>query len=38
MRSEKLIKNWYEIHKNLSIKVDRDFILEYLTQNFNLAA
>jgi hypothetical protein len=38
MRAEELIENWYEIQRNLSLQVARDFILEHLTQKFNLAA
>jgi hypothetical protein len=30
MRAEELIENWYELQKNLSLRVARDFILEYL--------
>lgn len=32
MRAEELIENWYELHRNLSIQVARDFILEHLKQ------
>lgn len=32
MRAEALIGNWYELHRNLSIQVVRDFILEHLPQ------
>ncbi|MHC5726958.1 MAG: hypothetical protein ACYTXY_23035, partial [Nostoc sp.] len=28
MRTEELIENWYEVQRNLSIQVARDFILE----------
>jgi Transposase DDE domain len=38
MRAEELIENWYELQRNLSLQVARDFILEHLTQKFNLAA
>lgn len=38
MRAEELIENWYEIQRNLSLQVARDFILEHLTQNFGLIA
>ena len=38
MRSEELIENWYEIQRNLSIQVARDFILEHLTQKLCLNA
>lgn len=30
MRTEQLNKNWYELQKNLSLQVARDFILEHL--------
>ncbi|BBD52915.1 Transposase [Planktothrix agardhii] len=30
MRAEALIDNWYEIQRNLSLEVVRDFILHYL--------
>lgn len=30
MRAEELIENWYELQRNLSLRVARDFILEYL--------
>jgi hypothetical protein len=36
MRSEELIENWYEIQRNLSLQVARDFILEHLTQKLSL--
>ena len=38
MRAKDLIENWYELQRNLSLQVARDFILEHLTQKFNLAA
>lgn len=38
MRSEDLIENWYELQRNLSLQVAREFILEHLTQKFGLAA
>lgn len=38
MRSEDLIENWYELQRNLSLQVARDFILEHLTKKFGLAA
>lgn len=38
MRSEELIENWYEIQRNLSLRVARDFILEHLTQKSGLIA
>lgn len=36
MRSEELIENWYELQRNLSLQVARDFILEYLEQKVGL--
>nr|WP_230966027.1 transposase [Nostoc sp. NZL] len=38
MRAEDLIENWYEIQRNLSLQVARDFILSHLTQKLGLAA
>jgi len=38
MRAEELIENWYEIQRNLSLQVARDFILEHLTQKLGLIA
>ncbi len=38
MRSEDLIENWYEVQRNLSLQVARDFILEHLTQKLSLVA
>jgi hypothetical protein len=38
MRAEALINNWYEIQRNLSIQVARDFILNYLEQKVGLKA
>ncbi len=38
MRAEELIENWYEIQRNLSLQVARDFILEQLTQKLELTA
>lgn len=32
MRSQELIENWYEIQRNLSLQVARNFILEHLQQ------
>lgn len=32
MRTEELIENWYEVQRNLSLQVARDFILEQLSQ------
>lgn len=36
MRTEELIENWYEIQRNLSLQVARDFILEHLKQQLGL--
>ena len=36
MRAEELIENWYEVQRNLSLKVARDFILEHLKQKVGL--
>lgn len=38
MRAKELVKNWYEIQRNLSLKVARDFILEHLSQKLGLTA
>ncbi len=38
MRAEALIDNWYEIQRNLSLQVARDFILNYLNQKVGLKA
>lgn len=38
MRSEAVIDNWYEIQRNLSLQVARDFILHYLNQKVGLLA
>ncbi|BAZ25294.1 transposase IS701 family protein [Kalymmatonema gypsitolerans NIES-4073] len=38
MRAEDLIENWYEIQRNLSLQVARDFILEHLSQKLGLTA
>jgi hypothetical protein len=38
MRAEALLDNWYEIQRNLSIQVARDFILNYLEQKVGLKA
>jgi hypothetical protein len=38
MRSEELIENWYELQRNLSVQVVRDFILEHLNQKVGLNA
>ncbi len=36
MRAEELIENWYEVQRNLSLQVARDFILEHLQENTGL--
>ncbi|MBD2248066.1 transposase [Nostoc sp. FACHB-888] len=36
MRTQELIENWYELQRNLSLQVARDFILEHLEQRMNL--
>jgi hypothetical protein len=36
MRAEELIENWYELQRNLSVQVARDFILEHLKQKMGL--
>ncbi len=36
MRTEELIENWYEVQRNLSLQVARDFILEHLEQRVGL--
>ena len=38
MRAEAVIDNWYEIQRNLSLEVARDFILYYLNQKVGLKA
>ena len=38
MRAEELIENWYEVQRNLSLQVARDFILEHLKQKVGLNA
>ena len=38
MRTEELIENWYELQRNLSLHVARDFILEHLKQQVGLNA
>ena len=38
MRAEELIENWYELQRNLSLRVARDFILEYLKQKLGANA
>jgi len=32
MRAEEMIKNWYEVQKNLHLQVAREFILKHLLQ------
>jgi hypothetical protein len=36
MRAEELVENWYEIQRNLSLQVARDFILEHLKRQMGL--
>jgi hypothetical protein len=36
MRTQELIENWYEVQRNLSLQVARDFILEHLEQKMGL--
>ena len=38
MRIEELIENWYELQRNLSLQIARDFILEHLSQKLSLIA
>ena len=38
MRASELIENWYELQRNLSLQVARDFILEHLKQKVGLNA
>jgi hypothetical protein len=38
MRAEEFIENWYEIQRNLSLQVARDFILEHLKKKVSLDA
>jgi hypothetical protein len=38
MRTKELIENWYELQRNLSLQVVRDFILEHLKQKVGLNA
>lgn len=35
MRAEDLIENWYEIQRNLYLKVARDFIVSHLSEKVN---
>jgi len=37
-RAEELIENWYEVQRNLSLQVARDFILEHLKNQVRLDA
>jgi hypothetical protein len=36
MRTQELIENWYELQRNLSLQVARDFILQHLEQKVGL--
>ena len=36
--TEKLIENWYEVQRNLSLQVAGDFILKHLEQRVGLNA
>ena len=36
MRTEELIENWYELQRNLSLQVARDFILKHMSQKLRL--
>ena len=36
IRAEEQIDNWYEIQRNFSLQVARDFILNYLNQKVGL--
>lgn len=38
MRAEELIENWYEVQRNLSLQVARDFIIEHLKSKAGLNA
>ncbi len=38
MRTEELIENWYELHRNLSLQIAREFILEHLKKKIGLNA
>ncbi len=38
MRAEELVENWYELQRNLSLQVARDFILKHLKQKVGLNA
>jgi hypothetical protein len=35
MRAEDLIENWYEIQRNVYLKVARDFIVSHLSEKVN---
>lgn len=36
IRAEEFIENWYEVQRNLSLQVTRDFILEHLKKHVGL--
>ena len=36
MRAEQLTENWYELQRNLSLQIARQFILEHLKQKMGL--
>ena len=36
MQAEELIENWYEVQRNLSLQVARDFILEHIKRKVGL--
>jgi hypothetical protein len=38
MRAEDLIENWYELQRNLSLQIAREFISEHLKQRMELNA
>jgi hypothetical protein len=38
MGAEQVIENWYEVQRNLSLQVARDFILEHLKNGLGLHA
>ena len=38
MRAENLIENWYELQRNLSVQIARQFILEHLKHKMGLNA
>jgi hypothetical protein len=37
MQAEQLIENWYEVQRNLSLQVARDFMLEHLKNGLELS-